>query len=613
MKYCCSSFMMFVFSVIGLFSAATRTYAVESPETLLPEDCVAYFCFDGIAAHREALDRTTLAQLLAEDLKPLFDHVKQLVIDSLGSDVVSERLLAGAEPDSLIGLQKASVRLPALLEFLSDHGFLLGVEPIGLPIPGVRVTLVFPQGNQPRHREAIFAGVQLLASLEGSKLEVVEVGDRTIRRIEIKDGFELGCWPEGEHMVVTVGNSPIGKSFPMNRGQRKDITASPLLTDLNSWDEYETYARGFVDVQRVLEFVKRTIPPAAPLVEQLGVADIRSLSLRFGCHEDLQRTTILLETQGKRRGVLAPLAATANVSLDGLPPLPPDASTVQALGVEPVTLLDGSLEVIRLLLKTTAPDELDDFEKQYRQFERDIGVDLRDDVATALGSTVVAATSSIDGAFFVGTSFMVEVKDEAKLRKTFQRLMQAVSDNYSDDVVIRTRPYRNGELYLLNAVDPSDFPLTPAAAIHDGWLVVGFTHQVAQGLILRSSGKFRTWSPTELMQTAIAQAKEVSGDDAKVFFVNQLDPRPTVTTLISLSTFFGVFAGAMSDEPVKFDFSLVPNAQAITEQLRPNVVVGTDNGRIIRFDGHASLPLMVDLTGYSNLLFLSGPFSFFNF
>lgn len=602
---------------------AAPTVAAVAPETLLSEDCVAYFRFDGIGPHRAALERTVLGQLLNEDLKPLVDYLIQLAIDGLGPDVIAQRLLSGADPDRLIELQQAAKQIPRLVEYLRQHGVVVGVEPIGLPTPGARVTLVFPDGGRDQNREAIFAGLKIAAVLNESQVKTVTIQDRQVLRLNLGDGLEIGCWQEGAHVVATIGNAPVKNAFPLNRdSDRRDLTANPLLKKVADFDEYETYARGFVDIRRGLDFLQRTLPPAAPLIEELGLNGLTSLTVQLGCRDAYQRTTITLETTGPRRGVLSPLAATADLRLDHLPPLPPDSSTVQAIGVEPVALLDGVLETIRLIVKYTAPDEVAEFEKQWQKFQRDLGIDLRSDLAGALGSTVTLSMSPSDGAFFLGSGMHVEIRDEAKLLATIERVTQSLTAG--GEVNIRKKPYRDGELYLVTAANAQNFPFMPAAAIHDGWLTIGVTPQVAQGLILRSSGKFSTWQPTELTSRAVAAALAIPGtattdnmntDTAnnesgavsprKIFWITQLDPRPTISQLISISNFF-VLVASISEESPSFDLSLIPNAQAITERLTPNVTVATDDGRTIRFDGHASLPLGFDLSGYANLLLLAG-------
>jgi hypothetical protein len=41
----------------------------------------------------------------------------------------------------------------------------------------------------------------------------------------------------------------------------------------------------------------------------------------------------------------------------------------------------------------------------------------------------------------------------------------------------------------------------------------------------------------------------------------------------------------------QFDLDLIPNAQEATRHLFPNVTIGTDDGKRLRSDTHASLAL----------------------
>ncbi|MDA1018305.1 MAG: hypothetical protein O3A00_28105 [Planctomycetota bacterium] len=75
-----------------------------SPDDLLPEECLLFVEVDGLKQHREAYSQTTFAGLLDDALSPLADDLMRRWFDAIGPGRLTERMLAGAPPQSLIAL-----------------------------------------------------------------------------------------------------------------------------------------------------------------------------------------------------------------------------------------------------------------------------------------------------------------------------------------------------------------------------------------------------------------------------------------------------------------------------------------------------------------------------
>ena len=95
----CATLVLLSASFAGSLSLRVEGAEGLPPEALLSEQSVAYLRFDGLKAHQAELDKTVLAQLLAEDLHPLTNYLKKLALNAAGPDVVAERLPAhGCSP-----------------------------------------------------------------------------------------------------------------------------------------------------------------------------------------------------------------------------------------------------------------------------------------------------------------------------------------------------------------------------------------------------------------------------------------------------------------------------------------------------------------------------------
>lgn len=597
----------------GLAAASAAQAASPAPEELLADESVIYVRFDGLESHRQAFDKTIVAELLREELAPLVNYISTIIMDALGPDVVAERLLQGAEPDRLIELQKAAKQLPHLTDFLLQHGLVVGVEVLPDPVPGAQATLVFPDGGQEKYREAFFAAVRLIAALNQTPVKDVKRGERSIMQVDVAE-VRLYCWQEGPHVVWTIGTGKLDQTLALiEDGKRKSLAANPLLEQLAGFKDYETYARGFVDAERAFAAVRQVFPPAQRMLDDLGLSGLTSFTFQLGFQEQYQRSTVMLNTKGERKGALAALSATAPVTIDSLPAIAPDASTVGATGFELGALFDSTMGTINMVLQLADPSSAEQFQKEWEKFEKKLGLDLRRDLLDALGPTIVSYTAPSEGALFFGVGVAVEVQDEKKADASIRRIINVLAQSAGTDVAVRQTTYRGAQLNVIE-FDADEFPFTPTYAIHDGWLVIGFTPQVAQGFIFRNTGDRARWQASPLLMQAIEESRQRTlpdGSPPKIFGFSQTDPRPTLQQIISFAPFVIAIARNFPGSTVKFDASLIPNSQAITERLSPNASVFTDDGRTIRIDSYSTFPMPIDLasTGY---LYMT-PFFLFGF
>src|SRR5207245_9357400 len=89
------SWLLFLVPVAAAAEVPRPLDQGKPPEALLAKDSMAYFRFDGVAAHRGAYEQTALAQVLDGDLRALLDQLGDLIRDSLARGTVKDKLFAG--------------------------------------------------------------------------------------------------------------------------------------------------------------------------------------------------------------------------------------------------------------------------------------------------------------------------------------------------------------------------------------------------------------------------------------------------------------------------------------------------------------------------------------
>jgi hypothetical protein len=576
-----------------LTAAAARAEAPHRvPEALLAADSLVYLRFDGIDPHRQAFEGSALAEVLQGDLHLLVEYVARQVRNALGDDVLKDRLLKGATPDQLLQHQSATNQLPRLFEILRRHGFVLGVELIGVLPPRAQLTLVFPQaGREAKDRDALFAGVRLLALLNQTTLKETKQGDRTILELPGNGPVRLACWREQDDVVFTVGTEAPEHTLRRVEGtksKRPNLTADKRFQRVAAFRQYETFARGYVDLARLLELARATGPGVNRVADALGLGCLRDLTLHFGFEDRVQRSTLTLHLAGERKGLFQLSKASRARGPTPLPPVPPDANSVLTLQLDPVSLYGCIAQAVGAGAGTN-PSKIDTL----------LGIDLRQDVLAALGSTVVLYNSPGEGPFILGRSLAIEVKDPARLERSVAALAQALPAALDSKVSVRKQTYRGATLYLLDFARQIPFPpLRPTFACHQGWLVLSLYPQPVQGFVLRSTGKYGVWKAGPL--TERLRAGMANDPHARLLGWSETDPRPGLKQLCQLGTFIGGVANVESGN--SFDVALVPNFQAITEPLFPDVTLLVAEGDTVRLESHASINLLLELAGLDSFI-----------
>ncbi len=564
----------------------------QAPETLLAAESLVYFRYDGLEAHRKAFDQTALAEILRGDLGDTLDYVMKVLQEQLGPSLLKDKLLEGASPDQLIKLQNAANQMPHLIKFLGNQGFLVGLEFMDLQEPRFQVTVVFPNGGEPKNRSALTGAFRLFAVLNKIAVKENKTGDRDMLFWEAP--LTVALWQEGSHMVLVIGTEKVEHTLALvdGQGKRANLTKNPLHQSVAGFKAYDSIAYGFVDLEGGVKLARTLGDPANKIIDELGLAGLKNLTLHIGFEGKYQRTTVVLRTTGERKGVLRLLNAPGTIDLDKLPPIPPDATTVGAMHLDLANAYDVIRQSVEVVVGVLAPAEKEKVIEFFKEIDKATGVDVRKDLLGSLGTSAVVYSAPSEGPFMSGFCVALQVKDAKKLQEALEVTFKTLPASTGVDLSVDTRDYRGAKVHSLT-FNQRDFPLTPSYAVHNGWLYISLFPQTVQGAILRSGGKYSTWKPSAELKYVLAEVKK--NPKARITGIVESDPRPTVKQLMSIAPFIGALINA--ENPGLFKVSMLPNAQSITEHLFHNVAVTVDEGDAVRFEAYSSLPIPFDVSG----------------
>ena len=585
--------------VLSLSTTRVELHAQASaPEKLLASDSILYLNFDGIGPHRKAWNQTITGELLRNEFGALVEVIKGAILEALGPKTLSERLLSGARPDELLTLQKSVKQLPKLLEYFDKHGVVLGVEVHkAVALPRFQVTLVFPEGGRDESRAAILGGVRLIGLLSKSKVKETKVDGRTTLSFPVEDSVTLHCWQESNHVVMTIGTEKPDHTLDLVRGKRKSLDESPLWRNLKNFKEYETYAGGFVDIQKLLTLIGKELPIATAVTKSLGLDGLEHVSFHLGVEGKYQRSTFLAGIS-KRRGLLRMVETNSTVAWKDMPPLPPDAAVAIMSQFNWATGYEGLTEAITDVAQIFGQG--DTARQALKRLDQTLGFDVKGDLLGALDSKFVVYSSPSEGPLALGTTLAIRVKNRQKLQASLDRLGKTLSGALGADIELGRKPYEQGALYMLQA-NVRGNPFQPAIWINDDWAVFGLFPQSVQGFVARLKGGHRSWKIPANAKDVYAKALSTA-NGRRIAGVTISDPRPTTRQLLSIAPvatrLIGSFTGANG-----IDISVIPNSQMVTDKLVPNVTIVTDDGKTLRYDSHASLPMPLHMGGLELYIF----------
>ena len=561
--------------VLGLFFALLPSVALaQGQEKFLPPKSQLYFRFDGMQKHQAAFDKTAVGKTMQGETGKFLDELWNYTHDNL---------LTAAQNEPKAGpLLKDFTKLMSAMYL---NGMVMGVEVDKVNPPFVQAVLVFPKAAG--ESGTLLPLIQKIAEETKAPVKNVKVGKRFVNTVNVQY-LQIGWWAQGSDAIVFLGTTdPIAYAKDID-SNKTGILGNPLYKKVNGFKEFPTVSRGYFDVASALKVVSEITPPAAKIIDELGLNGIKSLTFASGFDGAAERSVVDMDMPGPRKGLLS-LASQKKISLKDLPKLPNDLTGFSAGTVSLNKSYDVITRLIENVLGIVAPDEVENVKEQIKAFEGTVGIDISKDLFSNFGDVVVSYSSPSDGFLGTGAVVAIQIKDGKKMAATIQKLVKAVPNNPGGEVTMRKTTYHGGEIIQLGMSGPMISSHIATIGIYKGWFIYAQYPTPIKGFILRQEGVLPEWKADESTAKALAEFPSEFNS------IRISDPRPGVQMVLSIAPLalnllntFGQF-GLPGYRP--FDLDLIPNAQEATRHLFPNVTIGTDDGKRLRSETRASLSL----------------------
>jgi hypothetical protein len=589
--------------------------AADLPERLLPASTQVYLRWDGVSAHRDQYAQTALGQLLGHDLAPLRKELLDLYPRYLRAELTERKLLDGMAPDRLAKIHAAVAESAKLVDVLAEHGVIVAAEispfpsvwqmavgavqsairkqPLNNPlIPRVQVTLIVPDAAA--NAGAIINTLRLLDTDKSFTVKEQTVAGRKLLHAAA-ESLHVMTWMEGPHAVVVIGTEPPPLVLARIDGTEPRLDSHALYHRLQVADGFPTDIRGFVDVKPLVDMARRFAslldPSISGKLDGSGIGGLNSIVYRSGFDGPTVREIIDVDAPAPRKGLLRLLGGKP-ITLDQLPPLPPDVNRWSAHRLDPA----GVYDVATALLDLAHPPDKEaggDSDTAAQKLDKAAGIDIKADLLPYLGDLVVAYSSPSEGLISFGQVFALEVKDSDRV---LQALDQIVQTQAGGNMRVRKRSIADGEVREIYIRKPGVF-FTPTFAVYKNWLVIGVFPQPVQSFIQRASGGSKVWEPDASVKANLAALpKNVSG-------LAVTDARPSMQQGLTFAPIIIQAAQGFGTNGT-FEIGNIPSASLVNQRLTPTVTTMTDDGKTLRWESRGALPLPGDSLGIDPLLAL---------
>lgn len=550
----------------GLVQGQTRK--VIAPETLLPEDSVLLVRLDGSLAHAEAFQKTAAYDAL----------YNSGLIGFIEKTFERAKALAGPLPTK-----------PFLdaIKIINEKGLSIAVTPgVGEKGPQPWAVVVLHEGAS---LDKLLSSAIQLASNGELKPTKKTIGKRTVVRLDIPDtpGVELGWWPEGKHLVVTIGLNAIEQSLAVIDAKAPNVTANSLWAKYSKSEQSELTCFGWLNLVPL-----RTLFGGMPVPTQnsetqttvqeilvtLGLDNLNSIGIQAGIQGRSLTSLTSVDTSGERRGLLS-LIDQEPIKLADLPPLPEKMTSFMVSSLNSARAAQTVLEVAAGLEKLLSPDTAN-VSSARETAKTQLGLDLIDDLLAGLGNVICVYNDEAQTGFGIAPTLIFEVADAEKLNAAWDHLLVQMLPQVSQNKARGVVKDQNG--VKTYTIESPQIGMSPAISVSDKWMCVSLLPQPVAAFNLRVAGELPVWSPESLPRETMAEVPE------SFTGLTIVDPRATYRILLGFAPIAAGFGQAVigqaaaseaseegappKEAPMVFQISELPPAEMVTKWLYPNVV-----------------------------------------
>ncbi len=542
---------------------------------IAPPECLLYASSAGVA-EPDANSTNQTEQLYAEPEVLYFsEELQKQLLDVLNRG-------AGRNREKKV----LALEIPKLVRAFFHRPWAAFVEDVQLAEDGfeMQAGFVLNAGSQRAEVEASIKQLTALATAEGVVIGTTNLNGETwsLVRTSMQTPEMRWGWHD-DYFIFAVGDGTVEAIADRLTGN-----APAWLEELRREHTVERESSfGYLNVERLLARLQPMLEKEEGwhVVEKLGQTSIEALHGLSGFDEHGCVTKWHLKTDGRRRGVLS-LLPYKELSDNDLEMIPRD---VMAAGAVRLDISETWGNVLRLV-EEFDPGDAKRMERDLRRAEKELDVDIEDDLIGSLGDVWTAYVPAGDlMTSWHGSVIACKVKDADRLRTSIKKLVafaegQRVAGRRTG-VKIRETVFEGQAVYIATLVG-APFPMTPAWCVTDDWLVLGLSPQTVRGVMTRDNRDSAKDSLADVDE--VRQMLARSDDPTTLTYV---DTPKLARSLYPLSQMgLQMLSSQLARKGIEIDTSILPSADTIIRHLRPSVSTMSHSSDGFTFYSQHSLP-----------------------
>jgi len=550
-----------------------------------PEECVFYASWSGTAAPDPA-SANRVERLAAEpELQFMVAEIKRRVIEGIAHQV------GDGDPD----VAPVVKDIAAWVETLLTHPTAIFISDLETShqAPEIRGGALVRVGDQAAAIKARLEKYQ--KKYLGDMAQPIDVAGETWYRLKLDPEAPTLIWgARGKYIILGIGEGSVEEIY-----QRASTPPPAWLTKLREQLPVERVSTvSYLNTKVLLEQFVAEIhdQDVQKFVQASGMRQITSIGSVTGLDGDgfINRTHIGVD--GEPAGLLTILNGEPLTAKD-LAAIPADSTLALAARVSAENVYDAIFSMVGEMY----PRDREYMDRDVVEFEKMVGINLRNDVLRALGDTVCIYNSPGDGGLvFTGLTAVIPVKDHAALSGAMTKMMTVAKAEFerseqrmremAEEHGFRFRPqpkikqstFAGREIYFFD-VREAEFPFAPAWCLTETELVVALFPQNVRSYLLREE----TPKPLTDVPDVAAVFEGGNGPIALAY----VDTPALFDLAYPLAPMFmQVISGEMHREGFDFDISILPSASAIRKHLKPDVATLSRTEAGFEFTCRQSVP-----------------------
>lgn len=393
-------------------------------------------------------------------------------------------------------------------------------------------------------------------------------------------GLQLVVHRHKDYFIIGFGKGAVDQAIAGLDGKSQGLAGNAAFTAAAKRVQFERPANLlWIDVKGIIGTATAVMgPEAGKIVKILGLDSAGAIISATGVVDGNIRTKSFMGTGGKTNGVLALFSGRAMKPAD-FAHVPADSDMVVGFSVN----AKGLLSAVRQIVGAAHPGAKADLEMYIKQFEKELGLRLEEDLLAAFGDVwVLHDSKSAGGIFLTSAVASLEVKDHKKASDVFTKVRDIIEVSLPAgrrgrfgrlrSMTLKSKPFEGETIYYINIVG-DDIPFAPAFCLTKSHLLAAPHPQALKAHLRFLKKQGRNFGER--------LGKELPLPKGDVIAVTFLESKRLAEAIYAFVPYFGQLALSDLQRHVKgIDIFSVPSARAILPYVGNSysTTVRTDKG-----------------------------------